>query len=313
MPRPRPTALLLACALGTHLAHAAAARPEHRPPDAHVLPPAAVRLLSFGNAPLAADVAYLHAVSAFGDRTEQAAGAPHVAGFLRQSVALDPNFAAPYLLAGGGLAFVRAQDPEVKALLQEGCARHPDVWELQLYRGFWAYQRDHDVAGAAAAFAAAARAPGAPVFLGLLAVRLAASTDAPRQGLAVLDAMLQTVADPGLRVGLRQRRAQLLLEHRLRRLNRAVRAFATAHHRPPTDAAELLADAGGPAPSWPAAEGSAGQAGAELDDGPLAEALADPFGGTLHLAPDGTFVSDHDAERLRLQGEAGGLGTPEVP
>lgn len=318
MPGLRSSTLFLACALGTHLAHATASRPQHRAPEASALPPAAVRALSFGNASLAADLAYLGAVSAFGDRAEQAAGAPHVTALLRRSVTLDPNFAAPYLLAGGGLAFVRAQDPEVTALLQEGCARCPDVWELQLYRGFWAYQRHHDVPAAAAAFAAAARLPGAPVFLGLLATRLAANTDDPRQGLAVVDGMLQTVADPGLRVGLHQRRSQLLLEHRLGRLNRAARGFAARHGRPPRDAAELLGECGrgrpdvdASAPALPAARKQPGELGPAGDDEPLADALADPFGGTLHPMPDGTFASDHDAERLRLR-PGPGAGTSEV-
>lgn len=304
--------LTLGLAAATHAAHAGLTRAPTPPTAGREPSPKAVRLLSCGNAALAADVAYLRAVSAFGDKAQHRAGYPSLAPLLRHSVTLDPNFAAPYLLAATGLLFVRPDAPESIALVREGCRRRPELWELHMYRGFWAYDRAHDVNEAADAFGAAARTPRAPLFLGPLAVRLAARSQDPQAGLAVIDAVLALTPDEGVRDSLRARRPLLLLEHRMARLERAARAFREVHKRTPRDVQELLATAQQSAPTerldgdrhgprWANVGARSDELAPGTDaDEPLAACAEDPLGGPLWLDANGHARTHHEAERLRL-------------
>ena len=295
--------LTVGLAAATHAAHAGLVRAPTPPAAGRALSPQAVRLLSCGNVALAADVSYLRAVSTFGDRAQHQAGYPSLAPLLRHSVTLDPNFAAPYLLAATGLLFVQPEAPESIALVREGCVRRPELWELHMYRGFWAYDRAHDVYEAANAFGAAARTPKAPLFLGPLAVRLAARSQDPLAGLAVVDAVLALTPDEGVRQSLHARRPLLLLEHRLARLERAAAAFRGAHGRTPRDVRQLLAHVQQCARTS-RLEGDGQGFGRGNDetnaDEPLAACAEDPLGGALWLDADGHAHTHHEAERLRL-------------
>lgn len=277
---------LVAAAAGVHALHLQLGghAPPPRPPATLRLSAPALRSMSFGLHHVAADVAYMRAVGTFGDKAQHEAHYPALAPLLHQSVALDPNFVAPYLLAGTALLLAGNDDAAGMTLLRQGSAHLPHVWQLPFYRGFHAYYVRQDFDEAAQALLAAARLPQAPPFMGPLATRMAAKSSDPGAGLALLDQLVATTDDAGVRASLLQRRPQLLLERRLRALRAAAAAYAQRFGGSPRSFEALAA-------VWPTS-------GAPLAEETLAEALRDPLGGAFVLQPDGTVASGHDAYRL---------------
>lgn len=208
-----------------------------------------------------------------------AAGAPQdrlLARLLTYATDLDPQFAGAYRFAGTALprhtidgkamgVFAAAQ------ILEKGTRERPDDWRISFLLGFIDSFYLGNMAEAARAMKRAARAPGSPAYVGLLATRLAA--DAGELGFAeqMAEEMVAQANEEATRATWSARLADLKMERILRKLEQAVSAFRASRGRPPASLDQLVA-AGlvGPLPPEPhggrwvidAATGDVGSTGA---------------------------------------------------
>jgi tetratricopeptide (TPR) repeat protein len=270
--------VLLVLVLGAHLAHQRLeANPPPTPPSLEQALPSA-RALDFiaaGYRSLAADYYFLRALDEFGDNHKQRARYPNLIALVRRVIDLDPKWTTAYYFAGTALT-VKELDPGPSLeLLERGERERPDDWRIPFLLGFNAFYFAHDYRRGAEALALAARNPKAPPAAGPLATRLAAESNAPEVGLAMIDGILPTVKDEKLRALYRERRTLLELEVDLKYLNQASALFVQANGRPPKDLRELL------------------------DVGLLQSLPDEPTGGRFFLRGSEVHTT-HDEQRLRL-------------
>ncbi len=90
---------------------------------------------------------------------------------LRMSTTLDPQFMAPYEY--GAVILPTFNDQEAAALLNFGIAQNPDAWRLYQHLGY-IYWKRRDYAKAADIYAAGAKLPGAPAWMGAMSARMKA-------------------------------------------------------------------------------------------------------------------------------------------
>lgn len=236
-------ALLVTLATTAHLSHRAL---EHHPTPGTIDPretlPSieALHLLSLNYGSLVADYYWLKAISHFGTSEMHDAGYPNLVGLMQRVLALDPYFATAYAFAGTALT-VKGIDPNASVeLLEQGLRYRPDDWRIAFYLGFNAFYFLGDNALATAAMARAARSPHAPPMIAMLATRLAAEAGRPEVGLALTEALLQTIDDPKLRTVYEERRELLRLEAELGILRDATRRYREAYGRTPHSLEDLV-------------------------------------------------------------------------
>ena len=100
---------------------------------------------------------------------------------LKTSVALDPQFIAPYEY--GAMILPEVSTDEAIALANSGIANNPTVWRLHQHLGY-IYWKHQEYQQASATYAAGAKLPGAPPWMAALAARMRAeggSRDAARE------------------------------------------------------------------------------------------------------------------------------------
>lgn len=152
---------LVASASG--LARLRALEPGRRSADALLYLPNGryLKVLSLGQAPLAADLVYLWAIQYYSDygREDRFRYVKHVFGDVIAE--LDPHYVDAYGL-GALILTVEAGDLEAGLeLLDKGFAKNPDRWILP-YLAAWECHRAGQYQRAARYFEASARVPGAP-------------------------------------------------------------------------------------------------------------------------------------------------------
>jgi hypothetical protein len=117
--------------------------------------------MSLGHRHLLADVAWLTAIQYYGKHRQsdrRYAMAPHLFDIITDA---DPAFESAYLF--GALIMAESGCLEEGArVLRRGAERNPLSWYLRFELGFYHYICTRSFAEAAAAFAAAAKVPGAP-------------------------------------------------------------------------------------------------------------------------------------------------------
>ncbi len=120
-----------------------------------------LKVVSLGQAPLAADLLYLWAIQYYSDyrRADRYRYVEHVFGDVISE--LDPHYLDPYWL-GAMILTVEARDLEAGLrLLDKGARNNPDAWILP-YLAAWECERAGQYERAADYFLAASRVPGAP-------------------------------------------------------------------------------------------------------------------------------------------------------
>ncbi len=90
---------------------------------------------------------------------------------LRMSTTLDPQFMAPYEY--GAVILPTFNDQEAVALLNSGIAQNPDAWRLYQHLGY-IYWKRQDYVKSADTYAAGAKLPGAPAWMGAMSARMKA-------------------------------------------------------------------------------------------------------------------------------------------
>jgi hypothetical protein len=297
-----PTGLLLACALTGMLRGAAdrARQPAVQEQYDIVSFPAEVAgPLSFGFRSLVADAAFLEAIQVFGANrlpTTAAKGQRSdrlLAQLLTFATDLDPKFRGAYRFAAnalprptsdGKVAGVRA----AVRLLDKGRVERPELWVLPFQAGFLYSYYLGDAVKAAEAMAQAAKLPGSPAYLGLLATRLASQAGDLDVAAQLANEMREQASDDETRKTWEDRALDIETERRARRLEAAAASFRARVGRSPSSLDELARNP-------------------ELPQGLPAE----PRGGRFLLGPDGTVRSDQ-TERLRLREGRGNLAGMEV-
>jgi len=200
-----------------------------------------LRLMSLGNAPLAADLVYLWAIQYSSNY-----GAPdrfrfveHVFGTVISG--LDPRYIDPYWL-GSMILTVEAGDLEAGLrILDKGLRNNPEAWVLAYLAGFDCYRaKRYD--RAAAYFDRAARVPGAPnAVLRMKAGMLAKEGDLESAIESWREVLRDPRGDAASRAIAERQLRDLTIRADLLTLDASIRAFRDRFGRPPRRLDELVA------------------------------------------------------------------------
>ena len=201
---------------------------------------------------------------------------------LAYALEVDPKFAGAYRFAGTALPHPTVDGKALGVLpaiplLEQGVRELPDEWRIGFLLGFLRAYYLGDYAGAAQAMAIAARAPGSPAYLGLLATRLAAQGGELQLATQLAEAMLAQANEDETQRQWEDRVKALHMERDLRAIEAAAQRW--------------LADNGMPAPSVRALAAA----------GYLQPEPTEPHGGRYILDAGGRAHSSA-AERLIVYG-----------
>jgi hypothetical protein len=250
----------------------------HVPP---LLPRASLlRLAGKAFLPVIADYYWLAAIQATG-KANTAPEYKDVADYAQLITDLDPDFAYVYRFTGLVVPFNHGRETwsnvkESSAILEKGVARFPNWIALRTllaynYSGF-----SKEYIRAAHLLEEAARIPGAPRYLSLLATRLYSQAGDFDAASAFADQFAANADDPETRSIFERRQKEIALERILQTADKAVAAFKERNGRPPKDLKEVLAS----------------DASTSLPP--------DPLGGELYIGEDGRTYSTSQEHRLEV-------------
>ncbi|MFN2548479.1 MAG: hypothetical protein ABR567_13685 [Myxococcales bacterium] len=256
--------------------------------DVPALPGEVARPLAFGFRSLLSDFTFLEAIQILPQRksgftAEQSVGLDRrLQRLLEYSVELDPKFAGAYRFAGTALPHETVDGHAMGVLaaaqlLEKGLRERPDDWHMGFLLGFLQSYYLRDYAGGSRSLAAAARQPGAPRYIGLLATRLAAEGGELKMATLLAEAMLAQANEDETRREWRNRVDALHMERDLREIEAAVARYRMATGTVPPSVRALVRS------------------------GELKKEPVEPHGGKYLIRPDGT-VRSTGAERLRVFG-----------
>lgn len=189
----------------------------------------------------------------------------------------DPRFLVPYLVGGLILSDSPEHTGRAIAVLKRGEIHHPAEWRLPFYIGYIRYFSEGDPEAGARALEKAARIPGSPLYLSLLAARMYAEGRKPETALAFLERLVEQENDPKRREALLRRMREVVVERDVQFLEKAVAAYRRAH--------------GGLVPSAP---------GELVEAGVIRRVPREPHGGRYLILPDGSVRSDRAPTRLKV-------------
>jgi hypothetical protein len=241
-------ALLLPCTLWAHAnldqreATRRASNPWPEPP-----PVMALKISALGYSHFAADMMWLAAVQYYGAVRNRTDGHFRLLiPFLQRVTALDPKFEYAYRF--GGIAAVGEDGSNLQAaneLLLAGEKARPDVWRIPYIRASNCLQHGADRACMASGFAAAAKAPGSPEWLGLLASRHLQGSGGEAEAFDLLARLVENTQDEMLKLRVEARLADLKTGIDLSALGAALARYRRRLGEPkgcPRDWSELLDD-----------------------------------------------------------------------
>jgi hypothetical protein len=163
-----------------------------------------VKKLSLGYDSLLADIYWTRAVQYYGTRV-----GTHDRDFellwplLDLSTTLDPQLMAAYRFGAIFLSETQAGGPGrtdlAVELVKRGIRANPDEWRLDTDLGFLYYWRLHDYSHAAAAYLEGSKNPQAPVWLKLMAARIAAKGGSLETSRMIWSQLYESTSDPHIR------------------------------------------------------------------------------------------------------------------
>ena len=204
---------------------------------------------------------------------------------------LDPQFAGAYRFAGNAMPRQTLDGKltnvlQAEALLAKGARECPDDWHIPFTLGFIESYFLARFEAAGRNFAAAARLPGAPKYVGLLATR----TLTQGGDLAFAEQLATAMAEQATEESSQREWEERLLDLRMERQLREIEGAA----------ARYAARTGQQAPS----------VAALVKSGELSDVPREPHGGRYLL--EGGEARSTAKERLRIRGRRGALATLEV-
>lgn len=238
---------------------------------------------------LLADILWIKSLAYFGGHYMTDQRYEWLYHILEITTTLDPCFEDPYEFGGIVLSHVMADVEKSTALLKKGIENvpryHPRYWYLYFFTAFNYMYFQNDYATAARYLEQAARFPGSPAYLPLLAARLYANADNPEVAISFLKEMLRSTKSPELQEKLARRIKEVVVERDLRILEKARDSFLNQCGRYPKNINELVTT------------------------GLLSSIPAEPFGGDYYFDQDHKTHSTSVSERLKvhISKEAHGL------
>lgn len=245
------------------------------------LPPGQyLRVAALGYEQVAADLLWIQAVQAMGERKVSGEAGHWIAQALDVITTLDPRFVRVYEAGGIALTTLVVLAEESNRLLEKGIEHNPEVWQLPFLLGFNYYFEFHDDQKAADSIARASRLPGAPAYLAPLAARLYVSARTPQDAIDFLAQMYAQTTDENVKQVLEQRLKEVVVERDLQLLEEAISRYRERYKRAPARLEDLV----GP--------------------GLLRELPREPFGGRYLYDPQTQSVrSSEMKERLKVYGQ----------
>ena len=274
------------------------AAPLERGFDIPPFPAEVSRPFSFGLRSLVADLTFLEAIQVYGSQRQPrtaTAGASDdrsIHRLLTYSTDLDPKFAGAYRFAGNAMPRNTTDGKatnvlQAAALLKKGAVERPDDWRIPFALGFIeSYYLGH-FQEAGRHLAQAARTPGSPAYLPLLATRASAEGGDVDFAEEMAQHMAVQATEEAAREEWQKRVLDLKMERDLRALDAAVEAFQTSRGERPRTLRDLLRA------------------------GVLTAVPREPHGGAYELSPAGEPRSTA-SQRLRIRGRSGTTAGLEV-
>ena len=266
--------------------------------DVPAFPAEVVRPFSFGLRSVVSDLMFLQAIQVHGGRgaamvtAQQGARDDHAMNrLLTYATDLDPQFAGAYRFAGNAMPRQTLDGKvtnvlQAEALLAKGVRERSDDWHIPFALGFLQsyYLARFEEAGRS--FAAAARLPGAPGYLGLLATRSLTEGGDLRLAEQLAAAMADQATEESTQREWQERLLDLQMERQLREIEAAAARYAARRGQHAASIAALVRA------------------------GELAGVPREPHGGQ-YVLEDGEARSTVK-ERLRIRGRHGTVAALEV-
>jgi len=232
--------------------------------------------LSFGFSTLLGDIVWLEAVQVSGNRKMTRNDYDLLSDLLFTVIRFDPRFMVPYLLGGILLGDSPDHAGAALVLLARGEKQFPSDWLLPFYAGYVQYFSLGNPEEGGMALLRAARIPGSPEYLPMLASRMLAEGNRLDTSLAFLREMMVRETDPRRKVSLEERIRRVIVERDLQSLEGAIAEYTERTGVPLRELGDLVRA------------------------GVLARIPEDPYGGRYLLTPSGRVWSDR-APRERLK------------
>jgi len=207
---------------------------------------------SFGFSSVFADAMFLEAIQTFGGRRQNetlADGTPddrRLARLLEYATDLDPKFRGAYRFAGYAMPRTTLDGRVANAIpaeqiLQRGVRERPEDWQIAFVLGYLQAFYLFETEQAAASLAHAARLPGSPAYLGLLANRLTVQGGDLDSAESMARTMAQEASEEKTKAEWQARLLDLRMERDIRVVEAAEKRFQARNGRHPNSLAELVA------------------------------------------------------------------------
>ena len=233
--------------------------------------------LSFGFRNLLGDLAWLEAVQVSGNRKMTSDEYGRLSDLISTVIRFDPRFLVPYLL--GGIVLGDSPDHAGAALdlLAQGARRFPSEWRIPFYAGYIQYFSLSNPEEGGMSLLRAARIPGSPDYIPMLASRMLSEGHRPATALAFLQIMVEQETDPRRKAFLEERIRRVTVERDLQSMEMAIAEYTSRVGAPPRKLSDLTRS------------------------GMLARIPEEPYGGKYVLVQGGRVRSDRaPQERLKV-------------
>jgi hypothetical protein len=221
--------------------------------DIPAIPSDVLGPFSFGFRSAVADVMFLEAIQVLGSNhgfMTLEGGAPYdrqLARLLQYATELDPKFGGAYRFAGSAMPRSTLDGhtanvvPAVQ-ILERGVRERPDDWRIAFALGYLQAFELGEVQKAAGNLARAARLPGSPRYLGLLATRLEVEGGELDSAETMARTMVAEASEDQTREDWKARLLDIQMERGIRRIEAAARAFEQRTGRKPQSVQDLVRD-----------------------------------------------------------------------
>ncbi|HUA00835.1 MAG TPA: hypothetical protein VMB02_10935 [Candidatus Aquilonibacter sp.] len=207
--------------------------------------PGAIQKLSLGYDALVADIYWTRAVQYYGSQVEKRSQDFHLLWpLLDVTTTLDPKFIVAYRFGAIFLsepsAGANRTDLAVK-LVKKGIAANPDNWHLDGDLGFLYYWRMKDYPDAANAYLEGSKKPGAPLWMKLMAARVAQMGGSIETSEMIWSELYNSTQDPNVRKKAAQELEALKAQDDEQHLDEVAADYHKRFGRYPASAEELRA------------------------------------------------------------------------
>lgn len=205
-------------------------------PDGNVL-----KAMSLGFRNVAADLLWLEAVQAIGDRKVTQEAGKWIYRAVDLITTLDPKFVEAYEAGGIALCTVVVMPEESNLILEKGMRNNPNEWRLPFMLGINYYFELADDAKAAEYVAKAATIGGGPEYLASFASRLYMTAKEPQRAIDFLVQSYEQTSDAQMKGFLEFRLKEALVERDLQMFEKAIERYRQEFGKPPGGLEVLIA------------------------------------------------------------------------